>query len=310
MIYTVVCNPAIDRTLFVDTVNKDDVTYVNRTVFDVAGKGINTAKVIQSLGYDVMCLGFVAGEHGEFVIQELDKRGIAHDFINVEGQTRENIKIIGEMEHTTLEFNEKGPVVSSQQIDEFMKMVFDRVQTGDIVVLSGSVPQGIPSTFYQMIITRCNEKEITTVLDASKELLQYGVRAKPTIMKPNLYELQQFVGYLLPAKEDLVKEAKLLIEQGIEEVIVSLGSKGCLYVDNDTVMELIAPQLDVVSTVGAGDAFVGGYVVGTIEQMKTEERLIFASSVAGASVMSEGTKPGSLEQISLLLQQYIVKKTP
>ncbi|MBU1020263.1 MAG: 1-phosphofructokinase [Firmicutes bacterium] len=308
MIYTVTLNPAIDRTVLVDEINEFDVTRVVKTVRDAAGKGINVSKVITSLGGSTIATGFLAGVNGEFIQVELMKKGIKEAFIFVGGETRENIKLIEKKSGKTLEINEAGPTIEPQYLERFIKTLDRSLKKDDILVLSGSVPGGIPVEVYQTLIERYHSLGITTILDTSKELLQKGILGKPTIIKPNRYELELYSGKKLATDQDIVTEALKICHQGIKEVIVTLGKDGAIYVSEERVFRVDSPRVVVQSSVGAGDSFVAGMAYALSEGYDTEKRLKYAASVAGACVMSEGTNPGKVTDVARLFDYVKIKE--
>jgi 1-phosphofructokinase len=308
MIYTLTLNPAIDRTVFVDEINYKDVTRVKQTVRDAAGKGINVARVIDSLGLDVVCLGYIGGKNGEFIKQELDHQHIAHQFVDVVGETRENIKVCQTIDPLTLELNEAGPVIEESE----QKALFDTLKTfikpDDKLIISGSIPKGLHRDIYHSIIKLCNERGVLTILDASGDLFASSVEAAPSIIKPNRYELEQYMNKQLPDDQSLINAAKSLLEKGIKQVIVSLGKDGSIYVDKETIYRVKGSYVEAKSTVGAGDSFVAGYCTGLEQNLDTKHCLILASAVAMASVKTSGTKPGNIEDINQFKNEIDVKK--
>lgn len=303
MIVTVTLNPAIDRTIVVEEINKKDVTRVEKTRRDAAGKGINVSKVIASLGGNTICSGFLAGENGKFMIEKLSKLGIKTDFVWIDGETRENIKIQESFKNKVIEINEKGPSIVQKDLQKIEKKLDLLLHKGDILVLAGSVPIGVPTEIYHKLIVKYNNLGIITILDTSLELLKQSLSAKPKIIKPNLYELSKLLDKELDKEEDIILEAQKLCNQGIEEVIVSLGKEGSLYVNKDLVYKVLPPSLKVKSTVGAGDSYLAGFTYAIDQGYDLERKLKFASSVASASCMVEGTNPGENSDIDSLIQQ-------
>lgn len=302
MIYTVTLNPAIDRTVLVEEINEKDVTRVVKTVRDAAGKGINVSKVIASLGGESIATGFLAGSNGEFIQVEMISKHIKEAFVFVAGETRENIKLIETKTGKTLEINEAGPTIEPQYLDQFIKSLDRLLKKDDIVVLSGSIPGGIPTNIYQILIERYQELGITTILDSSKELLQLGIKGKPTIIKPNRYELELYSGKTLSTDQDIIEEALKICELGIKEVVITLGKEGAIFVSKEQSYKIESPQVTVQSSVGAGDSFVAGMAYALSQGYDIEKRLKYAASVAGACVMSEGTNPGKLSDVQRLFE--------
>lgn len=297
MIYTITLNPAIDRSIFVDEILEKDVTRISKSVIDAAGKGINVAKVTHAIGEDVICLGFVGGSNGKLLVSKLDQLGIAHNFITITGNTRENIKIYETSSEKVIELNEAGPWISKENVEALLVLLSRVVQAKDFVVLSGSIPQGIPQNFYQDILAICHEKGVKTLLDTSGESFRFALKSSPSVIKPNKVELENYVGMKLHSIPDYYRAGMRLLDQGVEEVIISLGKEGSIYISKDKAYKIEVPKVIVKSSVGAGDAFVGGYVCKTIQNAPIEDCLRFASSIATASVLNEGSGVGSMENV-------------
>lgn len=287
MIYTVTLNPAIDKTIYIDQLNEKDVTRIQKSLKDAAGKGINTSKVLKQLGVDTVNLGFIAGYNGVYIKNVLDSLSIKHDFIEVTGETRENTKVIIK-NNGVLELNESGPQISGkQELSLIYKL--SELQKNDIVILSGSTPLGVDPNFYSEIISLLKEKEVYVICDFSGDHFKNSIDALPHVIKPNLYELEQYFDKTYKNETEIISDALLLIEKGVEKVFVSMGKNGSLLVTKKQVLKANVPNLNVKSTVGAGDSFVAGLAYSILKQEKDSEILKFASSIGSASCLTENT---------------------
>ncbi len=280
MIYSVTMNPALDRTIYED-----------HEVLDPGGKGINVSKCLTAYGIPNLALGPVGGESGAILIRELDALGIAHDFTRIQGSTRTNIKSVDRDGHTT-EANEPGPVITDEELRQIEAKVLSLAGVGDYVILSGSMPASVPSDWYAKMIGLLHEREVKVFLDTSKEALRLGMAAGPDYAKPNEEEWDylsnhaDFKGY----------------DNGV--IIISKGADGAEMIFSQETLTYAAPEVTVRSTVGAGDAMVAGFLYGMVGQggdLSTAEkrRAVGAIAVASgsAAVMTEGTKPGPLEEV-------------
>ena len=308
MIVTLTLNPAIDRTIKVDQINQRDVTRVTKTIRDAAGKGINVSKVIHSLGGNTIATGFLAGENGAFIKKALSALNLSYNFVEVEGNTRENIKIQETNKNNVIEINESGPTITKEETNRLNNTLDKLLQPGDILVMSGSIPKGIEKDYYKKLIEKHRQNNVKTILDTSLELLTIGLEGKPHIIKPNLYELEKLVGKELKTTTEIIQEARQICKQGIHQVIVSLGSEGVLYVDLDQVLKVTVPKVEVESTVGAGDSFVAGLSYSLDNNYSLENTLMYSASVATASCMTEGTNPGSKEDINEIYKKVKIEE--
>ena len=305
MIYTLTLNPAIDRTIYTPSLNKEDVTRVEKTLRDAAGKGINTSKVLRQLNIESVCLGFIAGSNGQFIKNSLDTLNIRQNFIKIPGETRENIKLIEQNTNQIYEINESGPNLQSEHLLVLFKQL-DLLKSDDILILSGSAPKGVSSDIYQIIINRY--PHLFTILDASGPLFKAGIKAIPNVIKPNKFELEQYAGRELSTIEDIIGVSKDLLKDGIDYVFVSLGREGALVASIDKILHATVPSLKIKSTVGAGDSFVAGLARAFNEKQSLEDILRYASSVGSASVLSEGTASVNISDIDTLYNQINIKK--
>ena len=197
MIYTVTLNPSID---YVVQVSSFDLGTINRAEKDMkfpGGKGINVSRVLQRLGVKNIALGFTGGFTGQFIKEVLQTEGVTTNFVQVDEDTRINVKIKGKEE---TELNGQGPIVTKEQFEQLMKKI-ESMQPGDCVVLAGSVPVSIPSTFYESIAAFGAEKGIRVVVDASGSSLQHVIKNKPFLIKPNHHELGELFGVELSTVE-------------------------------------------------------------------------------------------------------------
>lgn len=306
MIYTLTLNPAIDRTIYVDRINEEDVTRVKKTLRDAAGKGINVSKVLSQLDELSVCLGYVAGENGRFIKNSLEKACIDNTLITVRGETRENIKLISIQENRILEINEQGPNITKDNLASLYNILDVYLEAGDFLVISGSVPKGLSKTIYKDIIHKY--ASATIVLDVAGELFKNSIEAKPAIIKPNLYELGLYAGRKIENKEEALEVCVELLEKGIQKIFLSLGKDGAMYVTKDQVLVAKVPKLEAKSTVGAGDSFLAGMVKALNSNQSPEDTLRYACAVGSASVLSEGTASIKINDVEELFKSIEIGK--
>jgi len=308
MIITVTLNPAIDRTIQIESLSKTDVNRVLNVRKDAAGKGINVARVINSLGIKPLVFGIAAGKNGAWIRNELDHLNITNHFHEVFGETRENIKVHVKETSDVIEFNEDGPVCNEADLGAILKILVEVVQKGDILVLSGSAPQGFPNNVYQTIIDHVKHLEPKVILDTSNLLLVEGLKSKPDIIKPNRHELEALFNRSYRSFEEMIADAQTLTKTGIKEVVVSLGKKGSIYVSDTEVYHIKGITVEAKSIIGAGDAFVGGLAYGLHMGYDTVARLSYATAVATASVLTKGTIPGAIADVLRFLECVEIEK--
>lgn len=271
MILTITMNPSIDIAYQLDSFQIDTVNRVLETHKTPGGKGLNVTRVLAQLGDDVLASGLLGGKIGEYLEEGLDKVGIKHAFSKIAGETRNCIAVLHEGQQT--EILEKGPTVSEFEADTFLEHFLNLIPKLELVVISGSLPQGIASNYYAKIVSLCHEHELPVILDCSGKALEETLTSseKPTVIKPNTEELSQLLHQEITDDCDDLKEAlRQPLFDGVEWVIVSLGSKGAFAKHKDTFYRVTIPKIDVVNPVGSGDSTVAGiasaYVSGVSDQ--------------------------------------------
>ncbi len=303
MIITVTLNPAIDKTAQVDKMVCNGLNRLDHVLLDVGGKGINVSKAIQQLGGQSICTGFIAGENGQWIEKKLDQMGLEYKFQHVDGNTRMNLKVLDKDMNLT-ELNEVGQEISQQDVKALSDALLEMTFEGDIVVLAGSVPKGVPKTIYNELITLLKEKGAKVILDADGDLFTAGIEAGPYLIKSNKYELCKYFGL----NEDvsdlvLIENARKLLYKGIELVVISLGSDGAMFITHDEVARV--PGLNIVahSAVGAGDSMVGALAYGIEQNYELIPLIKWAVATSAGAVMTEGTKAPSLAMVEKLINE-------
>lgn len=282
MIYTLTLNPSLDYLL--DTPDFK-LGKTNRSVSEslhFGGKGINVSYVLKQLGIQSVCLGFTAGFTGDELEKMLMSNGLTCDFVKVEkGNTRINVKIRNE---EITEINAQGPEIFSQDVEKLLKKL-DPLSDGDTLVLAGSTPRGFDS-IYSDIMKHLSNKGVRFVVDTSGQKLLDCLKYKPFLIKPNKEELSEIVGQSLEDDQAIVTAAEKLKEMGAVNVLVSLGGDGALLVDeNNKAHRVYAHVITPVSTVGAGDSMVAGFLAGT--EQGYDYALKLGNACGAASAMSE-----------------------
>lgn len=297
MIITLTMNPAIDKTVEVENFGIDKVNRISNVSLDAAGKGVNVSKLTRVLGGRTKTIAFLGGKNGAFIKQSLEDERLSLVSVPVENETRINTKIVDPHNKTFTDLNEAGPEVSSENLTVFVNQLISHATSETMVVLTGSVPKGVPKTVYKDLIERLNGFGAKTVLDASGELFKAAIEAKPTIIKPNIHELEMYAGHKLRDDATIIQLCKRFITSGIEIVVVSQGEAGALMITKDTVLKAKGLCVDVKSTVGAGDAMVAALCYGYEKKFPLKEIFSLAIASSAAQVMIKGTQVPDLELI-------------
>jgi 1-phosphofructokinase len=297
MIYTLTLNPSVDY-----IVNVDDVVLgkLNRTKSEAkfpGGKGINVSRVLSSMGVKSKATGFLGGFTGTYVKEYLNKEGIETAFVEVEEDTRINIKLKSSKE---TEINGQGPTITEENLQQ-LKTQIRRLSKEDILVLAGSIPSKLPSTIYEELVQVCRETGAAFVVDAEGSILQKVLPFQPFLIKPNHHELGQFFGKEISSCEEALHYGKKLVEFGAKNVIVSLADKGAVFINEGLALTATVPKGEVKSSVGAGDSMVAAFLAKSLSNGDFMEAFRYSVAAGSATAFSIGL--GTPEKIDGLLPQ-------
>lgn len=303
MIITVTMNPAVDKTAYVDSIVVGGLNRLANVISSPGGKGINVSKTIDALRGDSIATGFVAGNNGDYITKYLEDANIKNDMVNVDGNTRVNLKVLDkDMELT--ELNEVGPSISAPKIQELKEKILSLVSQNDIVVLSGSVPNGVEKTIYKELITVLKEKQIKVVLDADGELFRNGMEAYPNVIKPNKYEIcKHFDVDENISQEKLIELGQKLLSKGVDLVVISMGKEGAIFIDENQVGIAKGLKIKADSSVGAGDAMVAALAYAMDQKMNFIDMATLAMATSAGACITKGTQPASLNDVQELMWQ-------
>lgn len=285
MIYTVTFNPAIDYVVELVSFNIGEINRTTREYMNLGGKGVNVSRVLTNLKVPNVALGFVAGFTGDALRNGLERMGVKTDFISLEeGNTRINVNIKG-VEETDI--NARGPEIPNSAIEELFKKL-DNLQSGDTLVLAGSIPTSLPNDMYERIMERLYGKGIRFVVDATRDLLVKSLKYEPFLIKPNNHELGEIFGLELTTDNEIIYYARELKKQGAKNVLISMAGDGAILVDeNDVAHKIGTPKGKVKNSVGAGDSMVAGFCAGYLEKGDYKYALRMGTAAGSASAFSE-----------------------
>ena len=308
MIFTLTLNPAMDKTVVIENFTSGAVNRIKSLRLDVGGKGINVSKCLKSLGCETTAAAFWGGAAGQRGIDFLKENGIGSLAVTVSEDTRTNLKIIDPVRHENTDINEPGPTIKEDNLAELIHKLDETIVPGDILILSGSIPKGCPSSIYRDLIQRYQARGAKVYLDADGENFRLGITAAPALIKPNIDELNRHLNADLTEISEIAAAAKEFLKLGIGEVVVSLGVDGALLVKEGLCLKADGLQVPVLSTVGAGDSMVAALACGAEKGLTDEQRLKLAIAISAASVMCSGTQAPEAEQIEKLYHQVKIRE--
>jgi 1-phosphofructokinase family hexose kinase len=292
-IATITLNPAIDHTAAIANFQAGAVNRVEWEQIDPGGKGVNVASFLAEFGFSVAVSGFLGAENQSLFQQFFQQKGIQNHFVSIAGKTRVNIKIIDADRQQVTDINFPGQSPNGEDITALHQAIAHLTQEYDWFILSGSLPAGVSPDIYGKLITTLKAADKIVVLDASGESLRQAISFAPDAIKPNLDELQELIGQPLVDEAAIVEAIQTLLAKGIHTVIVSMGAKGAIFAEVDRIVHVQSSPIQVVSTVGAGDAMVAGFVTGQLRGLSLPDcaRLATAFSIGALSQVGPRLPP-------------------
>jgi tagatose 6-phosphate kinase len=309
VIATVTMNASVDKLYLIEQMELGTTMRVKSCNNTAGGKGLNVARVVALLGEPVMATGIVGGHAGRYVEDLLQADGIEADFAQAPIETRccINVRNLTTGEHT--EFLEPGAQVDDAVLEDFYRKYQEAVQKSTVVAISGSMPAGTPPDYYARLVACAREQDKKVIVDASGEALRHCLAAKPTMIKPNMEEIQQIFRIDVHSRKELVDAAKKLQTSGIEIVAISMGRDGVLVVCEDGVYQGIPPVIPVVNTVGCGDSMVAGFAVGLRRNHSMFDTVRLSVAVSAANALCMETGNYRKEDLDKLLPRVEVQRT-
>ncbi|MFZ5967934.1 MAG: 1-phosphofructokinase [Bacillota bacterium] len=308
MITTVTLNPAVDRAYIINNFKPNERYRVDDIRVTAGGKGLNVARVASQLGEKVNATGLLGGITGQFVKEEMDKLGIFTSFVSINESTRVFTAIVDPLNNTETIVDEEGPIVTKKELNEFVKEFVKILKYSDIIVAAGSVPRGLPKTIYGDMVKIASDNNVRTIIDARGNYLAEAIKAKPFMIKPNIRELSELIGYELDSEYKIIYESKCICKQGIEVVAISLGEKGAIFTTKSGVYKVCAPKVSTINPIGCGDAFVAGFAIALLREDNMEEAFKYAVAAGTANAIEEKIGQVNPEMVKKYYQEVKLKR--
>jgi 1-phosphofructokinase len=311
---TLTLNPAIDMRMRFGRVHLEGLNRAQAVQLEPSGKGINVARALARQGFDVTAIALLGGPFGAMLETQLlgqsisnqTGRGLRLLSVPIAGETRCNVKVL-DLERTAVtELNAPGPQVSAAELEALLQILRLEVRAGDLVVLSGSLPMGVPLGTYADLIRELSRLGAKTYFDADGAALQAGLEAQPFLTKPNRLEAETLLEMRIDSRNDAHEASRRLQTLGAQQVVLSLGADGALFVSSDQVLFAQPPAVQVHSTVGSGDALLAGVVAAQLQGLPWLETARYATAVAAARVASSSLEFPEPAEIAALLERVQV----
>ncbi len=291
MIVTVTLNAAIDRTLTVPNFQLGQRHRASAGLTLAGGKGINVARALKRLGVPVVATGLAGGRTGTRVVEELTGEAILNDFVRIGDESRTSTAVVDPTVSTFTEINEWGPHVSAEEQEMLLEKVHYLSRGADFVILAGSLPRGVDPGFYGDLIRELNRRQVQTVLDTDGEPLRLGLEGEPYLVTPNQREAEALVGQEFYELQDFALALEHIAELGARDVVVT-NEGGCFARVRDgrkaRRYHAVAPHVEPVSAVGAGDVLLAALIAALLEGKGPEEALREAVAAGTASTQEVG----------------------
>jgi len=309
-IATVTMNPSIDQHILIDRLVKDDAIRARDIRRDPGGKGINVSRVLRELGAETLAFGLTGGGAGYIVKRLLRERGIAFESVEVLEETRINFIFTDRSDRTQTRISSPGPWVTLDEADRLAALILGRAPMPPWWVLGGSLPRGIPVDFYARLIRDLGRAGARCFLDADDDALRVGIEARPYGIKPNENELARLAGRELRDDAQILQVAQEIVASGVEIVAVTLGGEGALVVTATEAVRVRPPAVEALSKVGAGDAFLAGFVLALSRGEPLEGACRLGVAAGTAAVIHEGTQLCRREDVERLLPRVTAETRP
>jgi 1-phosphofructokinase family hexose kinase len=311
MIITVTLNAAIDKSLSVPNFR---LGQRHRTVEQTTlpgGKGVNVARTLKTLGQPVVATGFAGGATGTRIVEALTAEAILNDFVRIREESRTNTAVLDPTNGEQTEINERGPAVSEIELALFRDKLLYLARGAAIVVFAGSLPRGVDSDVYADLIRELRKLGLVVVIDTDGDPLRHAVRAEPHVVSPNILEAEELVGHEFNDDEDRVIAVREMVSLGAREAIMTVpdGCFASVLVDGESVLHRVRiERREAVASVGAGDAFLAGYVAARYGGEPPEECLRYGVACGADSVQRLGAGLVDPHKVDRLLPEVEVER--
>jgi tagatose 6-phosphate kinase len=278
--------PAAQRVLVFRSLAPNEVNRAETTLDGAAGKSINVAKVLKTLGQDPIATGFLGGDRGALVEAALKERGIDTAFIKIAPETRQCTTVIDQLAGTNTELVQESDAVPKEKYRQLMDAVRKWTPRCRAMVMSGTLTPHAPTDFYRRCTQLATEHGLLSIVDAKGPALIEALKARPGVVKPNRSELAATVGYELVTEADLMSAMRELCDGGALRVIVTSSKGPALAFDGQRFWRIHAPNIVAVNPIGSGDAFTAGLVWRLLRGADLGEACRWASAVGAANALT------------------------
>jgi 1-phosphofructokinase/tagatose 6-phosphate kinase len=291
MILTVTLNAAIDKSLSVPNFRLGRRHRSVEQTTLAGGKGVNVARALKTLGQPVIATGFAGGATGTRLVEQLTAESILNDFVRIRDESRTNTAVHDPTNGEQTEINERGPAVTPGEVELFRDKLLYLARGADVVVMAGSLPRGVESDLYSDLLRELHRIGVTTLIDTEGEPLRQALRAEPHVISPNVLEAEELVGHEFNDDDDRVHAVREMTALGAREAIMTTpdGCFAAMQIDGSSaLLRARIEERETVAAVGAGDAFLAGFVASRYTGADPEDCLRFGVACGAESTQRLG----------------------
>lgn len=307
-ILCVSANPGVDRRITLPALRLGKVNRASAVDPMAGGKAAHVAFVAKTLGADVRWLAFLGGVEGDTCRAGMAARGITPIAIQIQGRTRTNLELIDAASGEVTEVLEPGPSVNATERLEFLQQFDAQLRNHPTVVISGSLPSGVASSFYAEMVAIAKSASCRVMLDTSGEALAAALESAPHLIKPNRQEVSVLLGREVRSIEDAIDAARELRQRGPQTVIISLGEAGAVVVTGPITLHGVAPKLSAKSAVGSGDSFLAGWAVASAQGKPAGDCLRTAIACGAANCLADSPGIFPRESVERLFPEVQIEQ--
>ncbi len=307
LILTVTINPSVDRNIEIDRLVFEDRAYILARGDSAGGRGMNASRVLDSFGAKTLAIVTSGGVNGARLEKLAAKSGFPVKAVPIHNETRVNLTIT-DKQGLAIRLNERGPKIKPEELARLEKGVANRLESAAWLMLCGSIPPGVSSDFYTKLIRMARERKVKTLLDTDGDALLHGIEAGPSVVSPNQPEAERLLNRALITRAQFLEAATRIKAMGAEAVLLSLGGRGVVAVNENQLLEVIPPRTDAVSPLGAGDALAAAYVWAATKKKDFAECVRWAVAAGTASAMQPGLVFANLEQTKEVYKSVEVRR--
>lgn len=300
-IVTITVNPALDLSTSTARVVSEHKLRCGPTRLDPGGGGINVSRVVHRLGGESLAIFAVGGLTGESLRRMLDIEGISSRAIPIAGTTRQSFTVDETDTDKQFRFVLQGPELTESEWRSCLSAFEQTIVPGGYVVASGSLPPGVPDDFYARVARLTRDRDARLVLDASGDSLREALSEGVYLVKPSRRELGELLGESLESDQSEADAASELVAKGSTELVaLTRGAEGALLASAGGISRLGVPPVRVLSTVGAGDGFLGAFVLRLAQGRDPEAAFRTAVAAGTATTMTPATDLCRREDVDAL----------